>query len=114
MKSNKPKQEKTIPEFLLKSMNNCNDLLSHLNDESRKELGWSLDNTELTILGIWMNLTNRDNKKFPVIVCPEEFTNSDYFRRKIYECGKSVEENFPEVIHKLTPDTYLWDKSSLK
>ena len=78
-KSNEP----SLPDFLIRSMNNCNHLLSHLSNESKEELGWSHDTTELTHFGIWMNLINKENKSFPVIVCPEEFSESGVLTDKL-------------------------------
>ncbi len=97
--------EEGLPEFVENGFDNVEDILTHITDEGLVELDYSCGNentskkTHITSLGIIIEMTNRNNKPFWVVVCPEEISNTDDFRRRIYWMGKRIGERFPELIH---------------
>ena len=83
MKNNK-QQETPMPDYLKRSMQNASELLCHLPisgnttpSESQEDRGWNIDITDPTPtpFGILLKLTNSDNKRFQILVSPEDFSD---------------------------------------
>jgi len=86
-----------IPKSVLNAFDNTEDVLKHITDDGLDELNHEMKECRILNLGIELTFTNRNNKPFRVIFCPDVLTNDDNMRRVLYEKGKSVEKNFPHI-----------------
>ena len=50
----------------------------------------------ITRLGVQLTFTNRNNKPFKVIVCPDMLSDDDNMRQVLYSYGKEI-ENVDEI-----------------
>ena len=69
------------PEWVFNSFDNIEDVIRHITDEGLDELNFDKDQVVITRLGIVLTLTNRHDKPFKVIVCPDILSDDDYMRR---------------------------------
>jgi len=87
-----------IPESVRNSFDNTEDVLKHITDDGLDELNHeSLKECRILNLGIELTFTNRNNKPFRVIFCPDVLTDDDNMRRVLYRSGKSIEKNYPHL-----------------
>lgn len=86
-----------IPEWIRNSFDNTEDVLEHITDDGLDELNHEMKECRILNLGIELTFTNRNNKPFRVIFCPDVLTNDNNMRRTLYESGKSIEKNYPHI-----------------
>ena len=84
------------PEWVFNSFDNIEDVLRHITDEGLDELNHDKDQTVITRLGVQLTFTNRNNKPFKVIVCPDMLSDDDNMRQVLYSYGKEI-ENVDEI-----------------
>jgi hypothetical protein len=79
------------PEWVFNSFDNIEDVIRHITDEGLDELNFDKDQVVITRLGIVLTLTNRHDKPFKVIVCPDILSDDDYMRRVLSSYSQGIE-----------------------
>jgi hypothetical protein len=96
--SQKEEEYGKIPKTVLNAFDNTEDVLEHITDDGLDALNHeSMKECRILNLGIELTFTNRNNKPFRVIFCPDVLTNDDNMRRTLYVSGKSIEKNYPHI-----------------
>ncbi len=94
-----------IPPAIENAFCNLEDIFSALSDSGWKDLDCEKAKTErmnITRLGIIINLKNRDDQIFSVIVTPNYLSDASLLRKEIITMADIYTEIFPNLLDKPT------------
>jgi hypothetical protein len=94
-----------IPPHIDNAFRNLEDIFYGLTDSGWRNLDCEKAQTErmnITRLGILINLKNRDNQMFSLIVTPNYLSDVTLLRKEILTMADNLKKTFPNLLDKQT------------
>ena len=92
-----------IPKQLDEAFDNMNDLLSKLTPKGLysyfEDKEDAMNKTRFTSFGVEVNVKDKKDTPYKIIVTPSHLTDDDEMRKLILYMAESIKENFPELLN---------------